>query len=143
MTRARRALVMVTTMISVLAGMVGITGQASAAERSVGRTGHEARCDAAGHLLCLYYLDNETEAYWGTSSSRANLDGIFFRTAGIGQGQPVKNDSNSAMCASTARRCRIYTLSGFTGNVDILFGNQVGNLSYAHNNNESVSVEPI
>ncbi|MFC0113981.1 hypothetical protein [Kibdelosporangium aridum] len=132
---------MLAVVVGVLAGLLAVSGQASAVEdQYIGKLGFEQRCADTGHLMCLYRLGNGKGAYWGTSKDVRNLEGIFYRTVGTGQNQPVKNNSESVMCALPVYKCYIYFNSGYLGNWDWLYGGEVGNLLLTWSDNASVRI---
>lgn len=131
-------------LVGTLVGMLGITAQASADATYIGGWGYESRCYDAGHKLCLYRLPDQEGAYWGTSVSDNNLEDRYYRTAGYGQNEKVKNNSESVMCGWSAlpNRCFIWFNSGFEGDVDWLNAGETGNLVQTFSENASAGFRP-
>jgi hypothetical protein len=101
---------------------------------------YEQRCHDAGYSACLYAQATISSAYWPTNQSWSDLAGHYFwRNTGTGSGKAVEAGAGAIYCGY-AFRCDSYVHTGYWGNYDYLYGNDVGRLYWTHDNNRSIKL---
>ncbi|WP_258951388.1 hypothetical protein [Lentzea californiensis] len=131
--------------VAAATALAGTVAPAGAASKNIGTiAGVESRCANSPYWACLYFNSGRATAYWGTSVTVRDLEGRrFFDGTGVGAREPVKNNAAAISCdMTTTSICYVYDRSELGGDVDYLYGQRSGVLSYTYNDNASIRLSP-
>ncbi|MEU4252273.1 hypothetical protein AB0F15_33210 [Amycolatopsis sp. NPDC026612] len=125
-----------------IAAPIALAGSAQALTYVGSDAGVEGRCHNSTYYLCLYYNSTRTTAWWGTQTSVSDLGTrTFFAGTGTGSGTRVKTNAAAVACdAGSSSICYIFSLPGYTGGRDWLYGGSSGRLQETYNDDASVKI---
>lgn len=85
--------------------------------------------------FCLWFSTNFVGSLSDSFTSKTNLATINFLTPGLGLGQPVANNSESALNADTRLSVVVFTGAGFSGTPGVVAPRAFGNFNPTFVNN--------